>query len=193
MATPARCDADRQRRPGHAVGNGALRPRGWPASCGCASWAGPGAAGACASRRRWAGYCSGGSSSTCSRHHDDRRWWWAHTLGSQRCGWCAAGLLGVLARLVAGREPAWRRHALLLPAALAIGLLLPLANAYTQTRDQAVQQGATCSRCWLAALLLTLGYACLPARDRPRCCCGPAGAMRFQAYAALALIGQAYY
>lgn len=109
---------------------------------------------------------------------------------------CAAGLLGVLARLVAGREPAWRRHALLLLlAALAIGLLLPLANAYTQTRDQAVQQGRYLFPLLVpAALLLTLGWrVCLPARWRPAGLLLWAGGWAALAYAALALIGQAYY
>jgi hypothetical protein len=55
---------------------------------------------------------------------------------------CGGGLVGVVAGLVAGvGAPRRGRAVVLLLALLAIALLFPLLNAYTQPRSQAIQQG----------------------------------------------------
>src|SRR6185436_7325026 len=68
----------------------------------------------------------------------------------------------------AGR-PAWRRRAVLLLLALTLaGLLLPLLNAYTQTREQVIQQGRYLFPAMApVTLLLAIGWrAFLPPRWR---------------------------
>ncbi len=82
---------------------------------------------------------------------------------------CAGGLAGALLALLHRGEPAWRRRALaLLLAGLALGLALPLLNAYTQPRSQAIQQGRYLFAMLAPlALLLAWGWrAWLPARWR---------------------------
>jgi hypothetical protein len=76
---------------------------------------------------------------------------------------CAAGLVGVLVWLAAGRNTAWQRHAVgLLFALIVAGLLFPLFNAYTQTRDQVIQQGRYLFPMLAPiALLLALGWRAL--------------------------------
>jgi hypothetical protein len=55
---------------------------------------------------------------------------------------CGGGMIGVVAGLVGGAGAAWRRRAAgLLLALLALALVFPLLNAYTQPRSQAIQQG----------------------------------------------------
>ncbi len=82
---------------------------------------------------------------------------------------CASGLVGVCIWLVRPGRAAWRGCAVLLLLALILGgLLLPLLNAYTQTRDQVIQQGRYLFPAMApVALLLALGWrALLPMRWR---------------------------
>ncbi len=82
---------------------------------------------------------------------------------------CAGGLAGALLAALRQGDLAWRRRALaLLLAGLALGLLLPLLNAYTQPRGQAIQQGRYLFAMLAPlALLLAWGWRTwLPARWR---------------------------
>jgi hypothetical protein len=82
---------------------------------------------------------------------------------------CLGGLLGTLGQLVRVDQPSWRRCAIvLLLAWILAGLLFPLLNAYTQTRDQVIQQGRYLFPALAPlALLLVLGWrAFLPPRWR---------------------------
>jgi hypothetical protein len=82
---------------------------------------------------------------------------------------CAGGLLGMIGWLTRAGEPPWRRCAVALLFALILaGLLFPLLNAYTQTRDQVIQQGRYLFPALAPiAILLALGWrALLPARCR---------------------------
>jgi hypothetical protein len=82
---------------------------------------------------------------------------------------CAGGLLGTIAWLARPAQPRWRRRAAgLLFALILAGLLLPLLNAYSQTRDQVIQQGRYLFPALTPiAILLSLGWQTLaPARWR---------------------------
>jgi hypothetical protein len=82
---------------------------------------------------------------------------------------CLGGLLGTLGWLARVDQPSWRRRAIaLLLAWILAGLLFPLLNAYTQTRDQVIQQGRYLFPALAPlALLLVLGWrAFLPPRWR---------------------------
>jgi hypothetical protein len=82
---------------------------------------------------------------------------------------CAGALLGTIGWFVRARRAPWRRRAVaLLLALLLAGLLFPLLNAYTQTRDQVIQQGRYLFPALAPiAILLALGWrTLLPARWR---------------------------
>jgi hypothetical protein len=82
---------------------------------------------------------------------------------------CAGGLLGMIGWLARGGRPPWRRRAVALLFALIVaGLLFPLLNAYTQTRDQVIQQGRYLFPALAPiAILLALGWrTLLPPRWR---------------------------
>jgi hypothetical protein len=82
---------------------------------------------------------------------------------------CLGGLLGTLGWLASPGRPAWQRRAIMLLLLLiAAGLLFPLLNAYTQPRNQVIQQGRYLFPALAPlALLLTLGWrALLPPRWR---------------------------
>jgi hypothetical protein len=82
---------------------------------------------------------------------------------------CAGGLLGTFGWLARAGRPTWRRRAVALLFALVLaGLLFPLLNAYTQTRDQVIQQGRYLFPALTPiAILLSLGWrALVPARWR---------------------------
>lgn len=84
---------------------------------------------------------------------------------------CVGGLLGTAGALVWPGQPPWRRWALVLLLALVLaGLLFPLLNAYTQPRNQVIQQGRYLFPALAPiALLLALGWrAFLPPRWRAR-------------------------
>jgi hypothetical protein len=76
---------------------------------------------------------------------------------------CAGGLVGAIVWLARPGRAAWRRRAAVLLLALILaGLLLPLLNAYTQTRDQVIQQGRYLFPAMAPiALLLVLGWRVL--------------------------------
>jgi hypothetical protein len=109
---------------------------------------------------------------------------------------CVGGLLGTIGWLAPAGRPHWRRRAVVLLCALILcGLLFPLLNAYTQTRDQVIQQGRYLFPALAPiAILLALGWrALLPRRWH-------AGALgvwvawwALFAVAALALIVRFYY
>jgi hypothetical protein len=82
---------------------------------------------------------------------------------------CAGGLVGMIVWLERAGQPRWRRQVVaLLFAFILAGLLFPLLNAYTQTRDQVIQQGRYLFPAMAPiAILLALGWRTLvPARWR---------------------------
>ncbi|MFL5804221.1 MAG: hypothetical protein ACJ8CR_21065 [Roseiflexaceae bacterium] len=82
---------------------------------------------------------------------------------------CGGGLAGAAFWVARPGCAAWRRRAAALLLALILaGLLLPLLNAYTQTRDQVIQQGRYLFPAMAPiALLLALGWrALVPPRWR---------------------------
>jgi hypothetical protein len=108
---------------------------------------------------------------------------------------CAGGVLGAIGWLARAGRPLWRRLAVLLLLALTLaGLLLPLLNAYTQTRDQVIQQGRYLFPAMAPiALLLALGWrAFLPPRWRRAGLAVWAGWWLAFAAAALALVVRFY-
>ena len=75
---------------------------------------------------------------------------------------CAGGLLGMLGWLARAGQPHQRRAIALLFALVLAGLLFPLLNAYTQTRDQVIQQGRYLFPALAPiAILLSLGWRTL--------------------------------
>jgi hypothetical protein len=108
---------------------------------------------------------------------------------------CAGGLLGTIGWLARAGRPLWRRRAVaLLIALLLAGLLFPLLNAYTQTRDQVIQQGRYLFPALVPiAILLSLGWRTLvPARWRGAALAVWAAWWVLFAAAALALIASFY-
>jgi hypothetical protein len=108
---------------------------------------------------------------------------------------CAGGLLGTIGWLARAGRPLWRRRAVaLLIALLLAGLLFPLLNAYTQTRDQVIQQGRYLFPALAPiAILLSLGWRTLvPARWRGAALAVWAAWWVLFAAAALALIASFY-
>ena len=82
---------------------------------------------------------------------------------------CLGGLLGTIGWLASARGVAWQRRAIVILLLLvAAEVLFPLLYAYTQPRNQAIQQGRYCFPALAPiALVLTLGWrALLPARWR---------------------------
>jgi hypothetical protein len=109
---------------------------------------------------------------------------------------CAGGLLGMISWLARAGRPPWRRRAAALLFALIVaGLLFPLLNAYTQTRDQVIQQGRYLFPALAPiAILLALGWrALLPARWRVGALVVWSAWWALFAAAALALIVGFYY
>jgi hypothetical protein len=108
---------------------------------------------------------------------------------------CAGGLIGTTAWLLARRGTAWQRHtAIVLLLLILAGLLFPLANAYTQPRNQVLQQGRYLfTAIGPIALLLALGWrALVPRRWRALALCIWASFGLLFSAAALALIVRAY-
>jgi hypothetical protein len=108
---------------------------------------------------------------------------------------CAGGLVGIASQLLAANLAAWQRRAVgLLLLLILSGLLLPLANAYTQPRNQVIQQGRYLFTAMAPiALLLALGWrALVPQRWRTAALCTWAGFGALFAAAAIALIVRAY-
>jgi hypothetical protein len=76
---------------------------------------------------------------------------------------CLGGLAGTLAWLAGPRRAAWQRRAIvILLLIIAVEVLFPLFNAYTQPRSQAIQQGRYSFPALAPiALLLALGWRAL--------------------------------
>jgi hypothetical protein len=107
---------------------------------------------------------------------------------------CLGALLGLAGWLVRPHPP-WRRRAVgLLLLILVAGLLFPLLNAYTQPRNQAIQQGRYLFPALAPiALLLVLGWrAFVPLRWRGGALAVWAAWWALFAAAAIALILRAY-
>jgi hypothetical protein len=108
---------------------------------------------------------------------------------------CGGGLIGVVVWILRPGRAAWRRGAAALLLALVLaGLLLPLLNAYTQTRDQVIQQGRYLFPAMAPiALLLALGWrALVPPRWRAAALAAWGLGWALFAAAALSLIVRAY-
>jgi hypothetical protein len=108
---------------------------------------------------------------------------------------CAGGLLGTIGWLARAGQTPWRRRAVALLFALILaGLLFPLLNAYTQTRDQVIQQGRYLFPALAPiAILLALGWRTLvPVRWRGAALAVWAAWWALFAAAALALIVSFY-
>jgi hypothetical protein len=109
---------------------------------------------------------------------------------------CAGGLLGTLAWLATGAGTGWQRRAVgLLLLLILAGLLFPLANAYTQPRNQVIQQGRYLFTAMApVALLLALGWrALLPRRWHAGALVVWGGFGALFAAAAIGLIARFYY
>jgi hypothetical protein len=109
---------------------------------------------------------------------------------------CAGGVLGTIGWLARAGHPTWRLCAVALLFALILaGLVFPLLNAYTQTRDQVIQQGRYLFPALAPiAILLALGWrALMPPRWRASALVAWAVWWALFAAAALALIVRFYY
>ena len=109
---------------------------------------------------------------------------------------CAGGLVGMSGWLARAGRPVWRRRAVVLLFALILaGLLFPLLNAYTQTRDQVIQQGRYLFPALAPiAILLALGWrVLLPVRWRGGAAAVWAAWWALFATAAIALIAGFYH